>query len=175
MSSQINYVICLVDEINVINIIHWSLVKCKRIIRSVLAADSYAIIHEFDIKTIIKIILRKILSSMISRTEFEKKISRSREMISISRSEISLILYTNLKSLYDCLIRLNITRKKRLMIDVMRLRQLYKRWELIEIKWIHDHNNSIDFMTKVKASSVLKMIINENRINLNTTEWMKRH
>jgi hypothetical protein len=175
MSSQIDYVICLDDQINAINIIHWSSVKWKRIIRSVLVAELYAMIHEFDIETIIKIILKKTLSSMISRTEFEKKISRSREMISISRSEISLILCTNLKFLYDCLIRLSTTREKRLMIDVMRLRQLYERREIIEIKWIHDYNNSIDFMTKVKASSVLKTIINENRINLNTTEWIKRH
>jgi hypothetical protein len=81
--------------------------------------------HEFDIKTTIKIILEKILSSMISKTEFEKK---------ISRSEISLILCTNSKSLYDCLVRLSTTRKKRLMIDVMRLRQSYERREMIEIK-----------------------------------------
>jgi hypothetical protein len=156
----------LIDEINAINIIHWSSVKCKRIIRSVLAAELYAMTYEFDIETTIKVILKKILSSMISRTEFEKK---------ISRSKISLILCTNSKSLYDCLVRLNTTRKKRLMIDVMRLRQLYERREIIEIKWIHDHNNSIDFMTKVKASSVLKTIIDENRINLDTTEWVKRH
>jgi hypothetical protein len=111
ISSQISYVICLVDEINAINIIHWSSVKCKKIIRSVLVAELYAMTYEFNIETTIKIILKKILSSMISRNEFEKKISRSRKMISISRSEISLILCTNSKSLYDCLVRLSMTKK----------------------------------------------------------------
>ena len=60
------------------------------------------------------------------------------------------------------------------MIDVMSLRQSYERREITEIKWIHGHNNPADSMTKSKPSSALKTLIDTNRINLDTTEWVER-
>ncbi len=47
---------------------------------------------------------------------------------------ISLILIIDFKSLYDCLIRLRTIVKKRLMMNVMILRQSYERREIIEVK-----------------------------------------
>jgi hypothetical protein len=60
------------------------------------------------------------------------------------------------------------------MIDVMILRQFYERREITEIIWIHEINNLVDFMIKTKSSSTLKTMIDINKINLNTTEWVKR-
>jgi hypothetical protein len=48
--------------------------------------------------------------------------------------EILLIICTNFYSLYECIIKLGITQEKRLMIDVMFLRQSYKRRKITEIK-----------------------------------------
>ena len=67
--------------------------------------------YEFDIEIVIK-------------TTFDK----------LLKIDISLILCTNSKFLYDCLVKLEITQKKRLMIDVMSLRQSYERREMIEMK-----------------------------------------
>jgi hypothetical protein len=64
--------------------------------------------------------------------------------------------------------------KKRLMMNVMILRQSYEKREIIEIKWIHESNNFVDSMTKIKSSSALKTIIDINRINLDTIKWVKR-
>jgi hypothetical protein len=61
-----------------------------------------------------------------------------------------------------------------LMIDVMILRQFYERREITEMIWIHDINNSVDSMIKVKSSTALKTMIDINQINLNITEWVKR-
>jgi hypothetical protein len=76
----------------------------------VLAAELFAMIHDFDVDSVLKSILIKMLAI-----------------------DISLILITDSKSLYDCLIRLNITIEKRLMIDVMTLRQFYERRKITEM------------------------------------------
>ncbi len=151
LSSQIDYVICLIDSINTTNILHWFSIKCKRITRSVLAIEFFAMIHDFDVDSILKAISTKMLDTFIL-----------------------LIFVIDSKSLYDCLVRLEITVEKRLMMNVMILRQSYERREITEIKWIHESNNSVDSMTKSKSFSTLKTIIDINRINLNTIEWVKR-
>jgi hypothetical protein len=60
------------------------------------------------------------------------------------------------------------------MIDVMTLRQFYERREITEIKWVHEINNFVDFMTKSKFSSALRTMIDINQINLDTSEWVER-
>ena len=49
------------------------------------------------------------------------------KMLSIT---ILLILCTNLKSLFNCLVRLSTTQKKHLMIDIIYLYQAYKKEKL---------------------------------------------
>ncbi len=79
--------------------------------RSVLVVELYAMIHDFDVDSVLKAILTKMFDVLIFLT-----------------------LVTDSKSLYDCLIRLGITVEKRLMIDVMTLRQSYERREITEMK-----------------------------------------
>ena len=43
LSSQIGYVIVLADAQNNANIIHWQSIKCRRVTRSVLASELYAL------------------------------------------------------------------------------------------------------------------------------------
>ena len=150
MSSQIGYVIPLADTTNKANIIHWSSIKCKRVIHSVLPAELYGMAHGFDIGAVIKATLGKILGLAVL-----------------------LILCTDLKSLYNCLIKLGTTQEKQLMVDVMSLRQSCERQEIIEVKWIYKHHNPADSMIKAKPLSVLKMLIDSNWINISTTEWVE--
>ncbi len=148
--SQIEYVICLADSTHA-NTLHWFSIKCKRITRSVLAVELFAMIHDFDVDSVLKTTFTKMLDAIIF-----------------------LILATNSKSLYDCLVRLRTTIEKRLMIDVMTLRQFYERRQIIEMKWVHEINNFVDFMIKSKSSSALKTLIDINQINLDIIEWVER-
>ncbi len=148
--SQIDYVICLTN-LKHVNIVHWSSIKYKRVIRSVFATKLYALAHDFDFEAILKA-----------------------TMFNIFDHFVFLIFCIDSKSLYDCLIKLDITQKKRFMIDVMNLRQSYKRRKIIEMKWIYEINNSIDFMIKNKTFSILKTLIYFNTINMNINEWIER-
>src|SRR6266567_1453686 len=151
LSSQIGYILVLADSSNKANIVHWSSVKCKRITRSVLASELYAMAHGFDIGAAIK-----------ATVELQLNIN------------LPLILCTDSKSIYECLVKLGTTQEKRLMIDVMCLRQSYERREIAEVKWIDGDSNPADAMTKSNPSSALKRLIDTNRIELKTVEWVER-
>ncbi len=78
------------------NVLYWSSIKCKRVTRSVLASELYGMAHGFNIGASIKSTIDKMLGI-----------------------ELLLVVYTDSKSLYECLIKLGITQEKRLIVDVM--------------------------------------------------------
>jgi hypothetical protein len=153
LSSQIGFVIALADGTGRANLLHWSSVKCKRVTRSVLASELYGMAHGFDSGASIKSTLDKILALS---------------------TDLPLVLCTDSKSLYECLVRLGTTQEKRLMIDVMCLRQAYERREIGEVKWIKSESNPADSMTKSKPSNALKRLIEENTVQLEVVEWVER-
>jgi len=51
---QIGYILVLEDALYKANIIYWLLIKCKRVTRSVLALELYAIAYRFNISAAIK-------------------------------------------------------------------------------------------------------------------------
>jgi hypothetical protein len=146
--NQIDYVICSIDDVH-INLIHWSLIKCQHVIKSVLTIELYVMINDFDVEAIIKSIIEHIL-----------KLNNS----------LWLILLTDSNSLYDCLVKLDTIAEKRLMIDLMCLKQLYKRRKTAEIKWIDENINSEDAMTKSKFCNALTKFIDTNITELKITE-----
>jgi hypothetical protein len=75
---------------------------------------------------------------------------------------IPLILCTDSYSLYDYITKLSTTAEKRLIIDIIGLRQSYKRREINEIRWIDGKDNPADIMTKDKPCLALKQLINSN-------------
>jgi hypothetical protein len=60
------------------------------------------------------------------------------------------------------------------MMNVMILRQSYERRKITEVRWISDDHNLADSMIKVKLFTTLKIVIDTNRIKLNSVEWVKR-
>ncbi len=151
LSSQIGFVVTLVDSDGKANIIHWSSIKCKRITRSVLASELYAMVHGFDVGAVLKSTMECVLEQ-----------------------SVPMILCTDSKSLYDCLVKLGTTQEKRLMVDIMCLRQSYERREIMEIRWIDGDSNPADAMTKAKPCHALQELINTNTVNMKTSGWVER-
>jgi hypothetical protein len=149
-SSQIGYVIVLADDKHC-NLIHWSSIKCRRITRSVIASELYGMAHGFDSACVLKDTLDKF---------FDKK------------EGIPLIVCIDSYSLYECLVKLGTTREKRLMIDLMCIRQAYERREIAEVRWIPGDKNPADAMTKHKGNKALDKIIETNEIDIEAAGWV---
>jgi len=118
----------------------------------VLASELYALAHGFDIGAAIKSTIQNILGI----------------------NQLPMVLCTDSKSLYDCLVKLGTTQEKRLMVDLMCLRQSYERREITEIKWISGGTNPADAMTKSKPCPALKHLVDTNKLDLQVTEWVER-
>ena len=138
------------------NLIYWSSMKCKRVTRSVLASEIYAMIEGIDIAIAIATTIRMIMKKL-------------------NKPDMPIIAYTDSFSLYECLVKLSTTKEKRLMIDIMSLRQSYERHKLFEIRWIHGDDNPADAMTKAAANKALEQFVSTNRITMRVQGWVKRN
>ena len=85
------------------NVIRYSLTKYKRVTQSVLASKVYSIVNSFNISIAIATTLRIITERLILAL-------------------VPLVICTDLYSLYECLVKLRTTKKKRLIINIMALR-----------------------------------------------------
>jgi hypothetical protein len=157
-SSQIGYVIALADKKGNANIVHWQSIKCRRVTRSVLAAELYALSLGFDNVATYRATLNQLFPNSGQ-----------------GETGIPLTLCVDSKSLYDCLIKLGTTQEKRLMIDILCLRQSYERREITEILWIKGEKNPADAMTKEKPCDALRKLIATNKIDLDQLNgWVDR-
>ena len=84
------------------NLIYYSLTKSKRVIRSVLALEIYSIVRGVDIAISINTIIKIITKQLGFPPTF-------------------IIVYTDLYSLYKCLIKLSTIKKKQLIINIIAL------------------------------------------------------
>ncbi|KAF2750536.1 hypothetical protein M011DRAFT_245361 [Sporormia fimetaria CBS 119925] len=89
-------------------------------------------------------------------------------------AEIPLIICTDSYSLYECLVKLGTTKEKRLMIDIMALRQSYERREITEIRWINGEDNPADAFTKASPNRALERFIDSNSLTVRVDGSVQR-
>jgi hypothetical protein len=73
------------------------------------------------------------------------------------------------------MVKLGTTKEKRLMIDIMAIRQSYECRELSEIRWINGVSNPADAMTKSNANSALQSLVSTNELNVKVQGWVQRN
>lgn len=103
-SSQLGCIITLMDKNSKSSIIHYGSLMSKRVTRSVLALELFAMVHGFEVSSTIRLIFNAMLNRVIPFN-----------------------VYFDSRSLYECLVRVNQTAEKRLLIDLGLLRQAYER------------------------------------------------
>jgi hypothetical protein len=165
LSSQLGFLIILANEsaneneFNEFairgNLIHWSSTKSKRVTRSVLASEIYGMVSGVDMA----IALGTTIKLITDRLELPA---------------IPIIACTDSYSLYECLVKLGTTKEKRLMIDIMALRQSYERRELFEIRWINGADNPADAMTKANPNKSLESFVDTNSLSVRVEGWVER-
>jgi hypothetical protein len=72
------------------------------------------------------------------------------------------------------LVKLGTTKEKRLMIDIMALRQSYERRELSEVRWINGSDNLADAFTKGSPNRGLEQFISSNEATIRVEGWVSR-
>ena len=165
LTSQLGYVIVLANEDRDEaeseftiegNVVHWSSTKSKRVTRSSLASEIYGMVAGVDMGIVINSTLRQITDEL-------------------KLPQIETVVCTDSFSLYECLVKLGTTKEKRLMIDIMSLRESYEERELYEIRWINGKDNPADAMTKANPNKTLETLIDTNSITIRVEGWVKRN
>jgi hypothetical protein len=113
---------------------------------------------------------------MVAGVDMAYAISTTLRMITnqLNLPTIPTIVCTDSYSLYECLVKLGTTKEKRLMIDIMALRESYERRELYEIRWINGLDNPADAMTKANPNHALQTLIDTNSLLVRVEGWVKR-
>jgi hypothetical protein len=60
--------------------------------------------------------------------------------------------------------KLGTTKEKRLIINIITIRQAYEQQDVSDIRWINGRNNPADAMTKAGPNRALKQLINNNKL-----------
>ncbi|KAK2002139.1 hypothetical protein LX36DRAFT_652632, partial [Colletotrichum falcatum] len=154
LTSQLGFIVILANEESNNHITTGS-TKCKRVTRSVLASEIYAMVAGVDIAYAIRTTLALIT-----------------ERLAIP--SIPTVICTDSYSLYECLVKLGTTKEKRLMIDIMALRQSYERREIHEIRWIHGSDNPADSFTKSSPNSALEALVSDGKVKIRMNGWVSR-
>lgn len=148
---QLGYIITLSHEHGNSNVIHYSSTKAKRITRSLLEAELYAVSAAFDSACSIK----QCVDGLYGKP-------------------IPVVLATDSRLLFELIIGLASTTEKRLLIDLTGLRDAYELRELGEIYWVKSQDNPSDGLTKLGPCEALQMLIKENKINFPPSSWVER-
>jgi hypothetical protein len=111
-------------------------------------------------------VLTSEIYNIVAETDISFAISFTLKIITkqLKLPAIPTIVCTDSFLLYKCLVKLSTTKEKRLMIDIIAIRQLYERRKLFKIRWINKLDNPANAMTKATPNKALKNFVMTNKI-----------
>ena len=106
-TSQIGYVILLCDKSNRCHVLAYKRRKSRRVVRSIMAGETYAFSDAFDQAYVMK-----------------------RDLEALYDKNMPLMMFTDSKQLFDVLTKASYPTEKRLMIDIASVRESYNTFEI---------------------------------------------
>ena len=151
LTSQLGYLVLLCDKKNRCHILSYKSCKSRRVVRSIMAGETFAFTDALD-------------ASLALRRDLSK----------VYGCNIPLSMYTDSKQLFDVLTKSTYPTERRLMIDVAAARESYTRFEISNIGLVRGDVNPADALTKPNfgkpLTTILKTAIDETPI----TQWIHR-
>lgn len=151
LSSQIGFIILMCDSSNVSDILYYASKKCKRKVRSIMAAEVCAFMDAFDVGTVM-----------------------ARDLRSLLGKDIPINMFTDSKQLFDALTRGKQTTEKRLMIDIASAREAYKRFEIQAVGLVRGDQNPADGLTKENDNGALDALLESSLDGTDVELWIDR-
>eukprot|EP00171_Calliarthron_tuberculosum_P004827 IDg4827t1 len=125
--------------------------KSRRVVRSIMAAETYAFTNAFD-------------QTFVLKHDMEKMLHKT----------IPLKMFTDSKQLFDVITKASYPTEKRLMIDILAVREAYNTFEISNVGLISGTSNPADALTKPNFSSSLMNIILHAQDKTPVLQWIFR-
>lgn len=141
--SQIGFVLLLTDDSDNCNIVHYGSSRCKRVTRSVMAAELRVLVYGFDTSFVVRHTLAEALGNIVPLDAF-----------------------VDSRTVFNAIAKTSNTLEKRLQIDASALRESHKNGEMRTFGWISSGMNPSDGLTRdslLKESHPLRTIMSTNK------------
>ena len=148
-SSQLGMVVLLKDKDDNAALIHYTSWKCRRVTRSILAAEVHAFAACFDYC-----------------------ITLAYDLSAILAFHVPVLMFTDSKCLFDTITKLSTVSEKRLLIDISALRESYACGELTNVAHVSSENNLADPFTKNTTSPILDELLNSGKLSHPISQWI---
>lgn len=135
-SSQLGFMMTLMEKHHNVNSVHYGSIKSERITRSIFFAQLFQNIHGFDIYSTICLATNDILGRVVQ-----------------------LHIFTDSRSLFDCLTKLLRTAEKQLLINLSTLSHSYERRKITQVFWMLTEHNAANGSTKQRPPAALKTML----------------
>lgn len=126
-SSQIGFIILLCDGTGHSHVLSFSSRKSRRVVRSAMAGDAFALTAALD-----------------------EAFTLRYDLDILYGQHIPLSIFTDSKQLFDVVTRASHPTEKRLLIDIAAAREAYNRMDISNVCLVKSEDNMSDGLTKVK-------------------------
>jgi hypothetical protein len=145
-SSQLGYIIFLVDGYGTCQPLFWSSHKSRRVTRSVLGSETMAFADAFDMVYALK-----------------------HDIEMIIKQNVPIVILS-----VDMNTKATTTTEKRLMIDLCVVKQAYECSEVDTIGFVRSEYNPADELTKITRCAILERILSTANLLRPVEQWVER-
>jgi hypothetical protein len=150
-SSQLGYIIFLVDGNGTCQPLFWSSHKSRQVTRSVIGNETMALANAFDMAHALK-----------------------HDIETIIKQNVPIVILTDSLSLFDVIAKATTTAEKRLMIDLCVVKQALERSEVDTIGFVRSEYNPTDVLTKITRCAILKRMLSTANLLHPVEQWIER-